>query len=443
MRVNLTGKAMEMDVPYAIKISGVKKKYRLGQIGGGSLVAEVQSRWARLRGREDPNQRVGAKNLTRGDVMALDGIDLEIGQGETIGIIGANGAGKSTLLKIISRVTSPTEGEVDIYGKVASMLEVGTGFHGELTGRENVYLNGAILGMDRAEVTSKMNDIIDFSEIGEYIDTPVKRYSSGMYVKLAFSVAAHLDAQIMIMDEVLAVGDAAFRRKCIDKMRALEQQEGRTILCVSHNMETIRRLCDRCVVLSHGRLVFDGDTSDAIAEYMGISGVFSRHCEYPEEMHRPQPNRRLLIESADFGEGFAGQCEEGGTIDFSVTMRGYEHNPGDYDVRLRADMVNSFGNVAGMMFSDVVYTLRPGETVTLDVGMDCEHLTPGVYQVSLYAYTLSDTGDMTMLDMIDNAFVIEIISGGFPERWYKNWDGRLRLHKLSVKAVQHPVKGTI
>ena len=196
-----------------IKIEDLKKKYRLGTIGGGTLTADLQSWWARIRGKEDPNTIIGTDISTKNKTfLALKGINLEINKGDTIGIIGGNGAGKSTLLKILSRVTAPTEGSVKINGRISSMLEVGTGFHGELTGRENIYLNGAILGMTKAEVDEKMEAIIDFSECREFIDTPVKRYSSGMYVKLAFSVASHLDSEILIMDEVLAVGDMKFQK---------------------------------------------------------------------------------------------------------------------------------------------------------------------------------------------------------------------------------------
>ena len=198
----------------AIRLSGVKKMYKLGQIGGGTLQGDLQSWWAKVRGKEDPNSKIGVDQRSNGETfMALNGLDLTVYKGEALGIIGSNGAGKSTMLKLLSRVTAPTEGEIDIYGRIASMLEVGTGFNGEMTGRENVYLNGAILGMTKAEIDAKMEDIIDFSEVREFIDTPVKRYSSGMYVKLAFSVAAHLDSEIMIMDEVLAVGDMAFQKK--------------------------------------------------------------------------------------------------------------------------------------------------------------------------------------------------------------------------------------
>lgn len=220
----------------AIQLSGVKKMYKLGQIGGGTLQGDLQSWWARVRGKEDPNTKIGTDQRLVGQTfMALNGIDLTVYKGEALGIIGGNGAGKSTMLKLLSRVTAPTEGEIDIYGRIASMLEVGTGFNGEMTGRENIYMNGAILGMTKAEIDAKMEDIIEFSEVREFIDTPVKRYSSGMYVKLAFSVAAHLDSEIMIMDEVLAVGDMAFQKKCLDKMRDAAKKEGRTVLYVSHN----------------------------------------------------------------------------------------------------------------------------------------------------------------------------------------------------------------
>lgn len=255
----------------AIKIENLKKKYKLGTIGGETLTADIESWWARKRGYEDPNLKLGIdQNQSGRSFYALNGIDIEIKKGEALGIIGANGAGKSTLLKILSRVTAPTEGKIGINGRVTSMLEVGTGFHPELTGRENIYMNGAILGMTRKEIAAKVNDIIEFSECGMFIDTPVKRYSSGMYVKLAFSVAAHLDSDIMIMDEVLAVGDMKFQKKCLGSMNDATNREGKTVLYVSHNMNTIRQLCSRCVVLEHGRIIYDGDVEEAISIYSGI-----------------------------------------------------------------------------------------------------------------------------------------------------------------------------
>lgn len=275
-----------MDNGIAIRIDGVEKVYRLGKIGGGTLQRDIQSRTARILGKEDPNRKIrtaggsdgrrtggvtsSGRKLAEDEFAALDGINLEIKRGEAVGIIGRNGAGKSTLLKLLSRITAPSAGTIYLNGRVSSMLEVGTGFHPELTGRENIYLNGAILGMSRAETASKIDEIIEFSECGEFIDTPVKRYSSGMYVKLAFSVAAHLDSDIMIMDEVLAVGDIEFRKKCINKMRTAAAKQGRTVLYVSHNMETVRSLCDRCIVLDKGKVIFDGDAESGIAKYTDV-----------------------------------------------------------------------------------------------------------------------------------------------------------------------------
>ena len=251
-----------------LKIDNVSKKYKLGQIGGTTLRDELQRKRAKRKGLEDPTATIGKKKVNVGEEFyALSNISFEVKKGERVGIIGHNGAGKSTLLKLISRVTAPTDGTISMNGRVASMLEVGTGFHGELTGRENIYMNGAILGMSEKEIDSKIEDIIEFSECRDFIDTPVKRYSSGMYVKLAFSVAAHLDSEIMIMDEVLAVGDMEFQKKCLDKMNDVSRQQGRTILYVSHNMNTIRQLCDRVIVLNHGQIIFDGDVEEGIRAY--------------------------------------------------------------------------------------------------------------------------------------------------------------------------------
>ncbi|MDY2694114.1 ABC transporter ATP-binding protein, partial [Gemmiger sp.] len=257
-----------------IEIEGLKKQYKLGQIGGGTLTHDLQSWWARVRGKEDPNTIIGTDTRLYGQTfMALNGVDLTVYKGEALGIIGRNGAGKSTLLKLLTRITAPTEGEIRIKGRISSMLEVGTGFNNEMTGRENIYMNGAILGMSRAEIDAKLPQIIEFSECGDFIDTPVKRYSSGMFVKLAFAVAAHLDSEILVMDEVLAVGDMKFQQKCLGKMSNVANEDGRTVLYVSHNMSTIRQLCTRCIVLDQGRIIFDGDVEKAIAIYMDTTDV--------------------------------------------------------------------------------------------------------------------------------------------------------------------------
>jgi len=255
-----------------LRIEGVSKRYRLGAIGGTTLRESLQSCIARIRHKEDPNLKIGEKTHSYNEEFwALNDVSFEVKKGEAVGIIGHNGAGKSTLLKLLCQVTAPTKGKISMNGRIASMLEVGTGFHPELTGRENIYMNGAILGMKKCEIDAKMDEIIEFSEVRQFIDTPVKRYSSGMYVKLAFSVAAHLDSEIMIMDEVLAVGDMKFQQKCLKKMRE-EATKGKTVLYVSHNMNTIRQLCDKCVVMDHGRIIFNGDKEQAINIYLGVKG---------------------------------------------------------------------------------------------------------------------------------------------------------------------------
>ncbi len=254
----------------AIKAENISKYYRLGQINNGTLYADIQSWFARKLGKEDPHAKIGfdSAQSDKDGFWALKDINFEIKQGDRVGIIGRNGAGKSTLLKVISEITTPTTGNIYIKGRVASLLEVGTGFHPEMTGRENIYMNGAILGMKRAEITRQLDEIIDFAEIEKYIDTPVKRYSSGMYVRLAFAVAAHLQSEILIADEVLAVGDAAFQKKAIGKMSDLSTGEGRTVLFVSHNMGQIKALCENGFVLDKGCIINSGHIENCIHSYL-------------------------------------------------------------------------------------------------------------------------------------------------------------------------------
>lgn len=256
----------------AIEINNISKQYRLGIVGTGTLSHDLNRWWHKVRGKEDPYLKIGVTNdrTKKGGsdyVWALKDINLTINKGDSIGIIGRNGAGKSTLLKIISRVTSPTTGQIHINGSCASLLEVGTGFHPELSGRDNIYLNGAILGMSRSEISKKFDEIVAFAGVEKYIETPVKRYSSGMYVRLAFAVAAHLDSDILIIDEVLAVGDMEFQKKCLGKMGDISKS-GRTIIYISHQMDAIRNLCNRAVVLNNGTIQYDGTTAEAISIYI-------------------------------------------------------------------------------------------------------------------------------------------------------------------------------
>lgn len=256
-----------------LKAENISKQYRLGLVGTGTIKHDFNRFWHRVRGKEDPYTKVGAVNdrSTKAKeeyVWALRDINFEVEQGEVLGIIGKNGAGKSTLLKILSRVTGPTTGSIKTKGRIASLLEVGTGFHPELTGRENIYLNGAILGMTKAEIAAKEDEIIDFSGCAMYIDTPVKRYSSGMRVRLGFAVAAFLEPDILVVDEVLAVGDAEFQKKAIGKMQDISRGEGRTVLFVSHNMASVKSLCTRAIVLENGVSVFEGNTDEAVDFYL-------------------------------------------------------------------------------------------------------------------------------------------------------------------------------
>lgn len=256
-----------------LKAENISKQYRLGQIGTGTISHDLNRWWSKVRGKEDPFLKVGETNdrSTKGEsdyIWALKDINFEVKRGEILGIIGKNGAGKSTLLKILSRVTSPTTGEIKTKGRIASLLEVGTGFHPEMTGRENIYLNGAILGMTKAEIRSKIDEIIEFSGCERYVDTPVKRYSSGMTVRLAFAVAAHLEPDILVVDEVLAVGDAEFQKKAIGKMQDISKGEGRTVLFVSHNMDSIMRLCTRAILMKNGNIIEKGNVSKVIDTYL-------------------------------------------------------------------------------------------------------------------------------------------------------------------------------
>jgi lipopolysaccharide transport system ATP-binding protein len=256
----------------SIKVENLSKAYQIGEIGTGTISHDLERWFAKIRGKEDPFLKIGEKNdrSKKGEsniVWSLKDINFEINKGDAVGIIGRNGAGKSTLLKILSKVTAPTTGKILGNGRIASLLEVGTGFHPELTGRENIFLNGAILGMKKKEISQKFDEIVDFSGVERYIDTPVKRYSSGMYVRLAFAVAAHLQSEILIVDEVLAVGDAEFQKKCLGKMGQVSKGEGRTVLFVSHNMAAVTNLCDNSILLNNGKVEYIGEIANSIKIY--------------------------------------------------------------------------------------------------------------------------------------------------------------------------------
>ena len=416
----------------AISIKGVKKRYRLGQIGGGTLQGDIQSWWARKRGKEDPNSKIGSDQRLIGQTFyALNGIDLDINQGEAIGIIGKNGAGKSTLLKLLSRVTAPTEGVIDIYGRITSMLEVGTGFHPEMTGRENVYMNGAILGMTKAEIDAKMEQIIDFSEVREFIDTPVKRYSSGMYVKLAFSVAAHLDSEIMIMDEVLAVGDMKFQQKCLTKMRDAATLQGKTVLYVSHNMNTIRQLCDRCVVLSEGRIIFCGDVEDAISVYLNNNSDDNQITVNLSEKERPYNSTgKVKMTQFSFVDKTDNVYNRSDKVIFKINWEELEKLD---NIKFRLIIRYQDDTPVGLVQSDIIQfddSLDHHETI---FQFDPVNLSEGRYYGSIAFFQTDGIGGSIILDHISRAMCFEIIENKDEKQmlnWQHRWWGSVRFNDL-------------
>ena len=417
-----------------IEICDVKKEYRLGAIGGTTLNAELQSFLARLRGKEDPNKKIGTREGKAGErFLALDGVSFSVAPGEAVGIIGHNGAGKSTLLKLISRVTAPSDGEIRLRGRVASMLEVGTGFHPELTGRENVYLNGAILGMTKREIDAKFDEIVDFAEMRQFIDTPVKRYSSGMYVKLAFSVAAHLDSEIMIMDEVLAVGDAKFQNKCLGKMSDEAGTGQRAILYVSHNMATIQRLCTRVIVLDHGKVVYDGDTPGGIAKYLSVNRADMTRSQL-ENLER---NKLCRMKAHMLESWLPGKennlYKQDETMKFRLRWKTSQRL---LNVVLRVYLRHMTATPAGFTsipFGDV----EAGQEFVSEISLDLSGIVPGSYYLGCEFHEIDSAGTAVWHDYIENMLQIEILENhtvrpGLPDHtskipWNHNSWGCLRL----------------
>lgn len=404
-----------------IKIEDVKKQYRLGAIGGGTLQGDLQSWWARVRGKEDPNSQIGSKTYAKNArFYALDGINLEIKKGERLGIIGHNGAGKSTLLKLLSRVTAPTEGTISVKGRISSMLEVGTGFHGELTGRQNIYLNGAILGMSRAEVASKIDKIIEFSECEKFIDTPVKRYSSGMYVKLAFSVAAHLDSEILVMDEVLAVGDIAFQQKCLNKMQEVAENEGRTILYVSHNMNTVQQLCNRCVVMDHGKIVYDGDVNTAISIYADMSQYMTCFKDYSEEPRKySKRGYGAYVLSAEYLDKKTASFFRNEKVRLRLK---FENVIDTKKTGMRLEIRTATGTpLCTYLMDDFYGGGKQGTVVTADLDIDISSLVPGSYRTTYTFYEKNEYGSCANIDCV-RGLGLEILEGN--EQNHIKWDSQ-------------------
>lgn len=404
----------------ALKIDHVYKEYRLGTIGGGTLKAELQSKFAKMRKKEDPNLKIGEVAHEKNErFLALKDISLEIKKGERLAIIGHNGAGKSTLLKLICRVTAPTKGDIYMNGRITSMLEVGTGFHDELTGKENIYLNGAILGMTKSEIDEIYDEIVEFSEIGQFIDTPVKRYSSGMKVKLGFSVASHLKSEIVIMDEVLAVGDVNFQNKCINQMKKLAEEEGRTILYVSHNMATVKNLCDRCIVLSKGQKVFDGSVEEGISVYMENDKLDNKtFFDTSEAIRHRKCNQRHLLQSLELLDTEKPQFEYGEKFPFRFIWK----SENDNERLLFKMIVNGIdATPVGVVFGGELQHssgINSAERV-----FDTSYIVPGHYTVDMILYDMDKSGNVVFYDRA-TALRFEIVHGEESvklKHWFKDW----------------------
>ena len=372
-----------MDNPAAIQVEHLGKLYRLGEVGTGTLAQDLNRAWARLRNREDPYAKIGEANERshKGQsdfVWSLQDVNFSVPQGQVLGIIGANGSGKSTLLKILSKVTAPTTGRVKLRGRVASLLEVGTGFHPELTGRENVFLNGAILGMSKDEIRSKFDEIVDFSGVERYIDTPVKRYSSGMYVRLAFAVAAHLEPEIMIVDEVLAVGDAEFQRKCLGRLQEVSRENGKTVLFVSHDMNAVQNLCTQALLLVQGRVSYLGTTAQALAQYARI-----RKQQAGEQWRRPNvPEKPLKL--TEIAVEHLQQDEK--NCRFTVALT-YYHNAPHPAAFVAIDVADSAGSplMQALPTLDKFLTYKPDGPTRLRIRVELPPLVPGEYYLSMWA----------------------------------------------------------
>lgn len=422
-----------------LKVQDVSKVYRLGMIGGTTLREDLQRLKAKILKQDDPTRKIGEKEIDPALVgsrfKALDHISFEVKRGEAVGIIGHNGAGKSTLLKLITRITAPTEGWIGLNGRITSMLEVGTGFHPELTGRENIYMNGAILGMTRKEIDEKIDEIIEFSEVSKFIDTPVKRYSSGMYVKLAFSVAAHLDSEIIIMDEVLAVGDMAFQKKCIDKMRKAANEEHRTILYVSHNMSTIRQLCSRVIVLDHGKVVFDGDVDQGISIYLGNS----RNSETKKDLSCVErmaflKKKDLRLLSAEYLDKETNLFRQDERINLRLS---WINNSDIKNIGFRFVVYGNDDSHLCASFKYNIYSGEKGHVVNADLSLDLHNLAPGDYQshyVFFYCDEYGVTEDIEQIQGLDFTIDDSHKSGTLP--WRTAAWGHLELPEPEIVHIQ-------
>jgi lipopolysaccharide transport system ATP-binding protein len=420
-----------MSATRAIEVSNLTKTYRLGEQGhGAQLLSEVLTG----AGRRLLRRQSGRSRKQWFD--ALDDVSFSVPAGEPLGIVGANGAGKTTLLKLISRITRPSSGRIRLNGRVGSLLEVGTGFHPELTGRENVFLNGSMLGMRRREIVGKFDDIVEFAGVERFLDTPVKRYSSGMYVRLAFSVAAHLEPEILLVDEVLAVGDVAFQRKCLGKMGDVAGA-GRTVLFVSHNLGAVQQLTERSILLEDGRLVMDGPTPEVLADYMQRLSDRSGRTTSLADARRPRPDlkRELELIHAELAESTGGVFEADAPISFDLGVRANAAVP---EFRLSFTVHSYEGHPVGNTFSAPIDGLRQGETATFRVTVDDLPLAPGRYYLAVATGVGDERTGHRNFDIVSDILDFEVAplrgDDGLLAYWTVNW-GSIRIRPPRVERA--------
>jgi lipopolysaccharide transport system ATP-binding protein len=412
-----------------IHVENVAKQYRLGEVGTGTLSHDVNRWWHKVRGREDPYLMIGESNdRTKKGASeyswALRDVSFEVKQGEVLGIIGRNGAGKSTLLKILSRVTTPSTGKIKVKGRIASLLEVGTGFHPELTGRENIFLNGAILGMRKAEIAAKFDEIVEFSGCERYIDTPVKRYSSGMYVRLAFAVAAHLEPEILIIDEVLAVGDADFQKKCLGKMKDVAA-EGRTVLFVSHNMASVVSLCSTALILDQGKIDFSGSVENAVSQYLGKSTDGQPAIASCRPASYLESSQDVCFTKVELRKGQP-RLGFGTQIDLQIELMSKIEIQ---DLTLAGSIYDKMESPIGTFFSTVPVSVVPGRPCRVSLCLEGIKLAPGHYTFGFGIGQGSHRTKRRDFDVVIGMPRFEIAEVGGEEvvgMWHSNW-GSLNL----------------
>jgi lipopolysaccharide transport system ATP-binding protein len=369
-----------------IEVKNLSKAYQLGSIGTGTLSRDIERFLVtKVLRKEDPFLTIGETNdrTTKGQsdiVWSLKDVSFDIHEGDAVGIVGKNGAGKSTMLKLLSRVTSPTQGSIKVKGRIASLLEVGTGFHPELSGRENIFLNGAILGMRKKEIERKFDEIVDFSGVERYIDTPVKRYSSGMYVRLAFAVAAHLESEILIIDEVLAVGDAEFQKKCLGKMKDVTKGEGRTVLFVSHNMAAVKSLCNKGIVLEHGQLKLDTDSASAIKYYLSGADSEQNNLKTFSDIGKPNIFQLNAISFCNKGQSIDEPLTENSEIEFTTEINILSSEPNRYIITYH--LYNDMGEALFSFSHHNNYQLKTG------INQVTCHFPAGFFQSGTYMLSL-------------------------------------------------------